>query len=222
MGLRAADKLAIREPDGDGPQQAFLAEAARRHRDDRHRRQRAARVRRPAARQAALLVYGPDGARIARYDKIHLFRFTHGNEDYDEARTISAGGEAGALDAPCGRVGLSICYDVRFPELYRALGDVALIVVPAAFTAPHRRGALGDAAARARDREPVLRARGRARRRASGRAPHVRPFDAGRSLGRDRRACTPKVRAWSSATSIPRASPTCEHGLPALAHRSLS
>jgi nitrilase len=77
----------------------------------------------------------PDGARIARYDKIHLFRFTSGAEDYDETRTIQPGDAVMVFDAPCGRVGLSICYDVRFPELYRALGDCALILVPAAFTA---------------------------------------------------------------------------------------
>src|SRR6476660_7784428 len=86
------------------------------------------------ARQS-LLVYGPDGVRVARYDKIHLFRFTHGDEDYDEAKTIVAGSEPATFAARCGRVGLSICYDLRFPELYRALGNLALIVVPAAFTA---------------------------------------------------------------------------------------
>jgi len=79
-------------------------------------------------------VYGPQGERIARYDKIHLFRFTHGDEDYDEAKTIVAGSAPTSFDATCGRVGLSICYDLRFPELYRAVGDVALLVVPAAFT----------------------------------------------------------------------------------------
>src|SRR4029453_18903930 len=84
---------------------------------------------------ATLLEYGPNGARVARYDKIHLFRFTHGSEEYDEARAISAGDAPMTLDAAPGRIGLSICYDVRFPELYRALGDLALIVVPAAFTA---------------------------------------------------------------------------------------
>ena len=89
----------------------------------------------PARVRQTLLVYGPDGARRARYDKIHLFRFTHGDEDYDEAQTIVPGGEPATFSAPCGRVGLSICYDLRFPELYRALGDLALIVVPAAFTA---------------------------------------------------------------------------------------
>jgi nitrilase len=135
MAAHARDKLDTQERDGDGPQQAFLARMAREHRqyviggsvpiacDD------------PTRAKQSLLVYGPDGARVARYDKIHLFRFTHGNEDYDEAKTIVAGSEPTSFDAPCGRVGLSICYDVRFPELYRALGDVALLVVPAAFTA---------------------------------------------------------------------------------------
>ena len=134
MALHARDKVAAREPDGDGPQQAFLSEMARAHRqyviggsvplacDD------------PARTRQSLLVYGPDGRRIARYDKIHLFRFTHGDEDYDEAKTIVGGSAPIAFDAPCGRVGLSICYDVRFPELYRALGELTLIVVPAAFT----------------------------------------------------------------------------------------
>jgi nitrilase len=134
MAQHAKDKVAAREPDGDGAQQAFLAAMARTHAifviggsvplacDD------SARTRQ------SLLVYGPSGARVARYDKVHLFRFTHGSEDYDEAKTIVAGGKPETFDAPCGRVGLSICYDLRFPELYRAEGDVALIVVPAAFT----------------------------------------------------------------------------------------
>ncbi|HSQ81814.1 MAG TPA: carbon-nitrogen hydrolase family protein [Casimicrobiaceae bacterium] len=135
MGLRARDKLDVRERDGDGVQQAFLARIARRHRqfviggsvpiasDD------------PDRVRQALLVYGPDGNRIARYDKIHLFRFTQGDEDYDEARTIKAGSAPATFAAPCGRVGLSICYDLRFPELYRRMGEMSLIVVPAAFTA---------------------------------------------------------------------------------------
>ena len=134
MGTRPVDKLAVREPDGRGPQQDFLAASAQRHRihlvggsvpiDDGD----------PARVRQSLVAYGPDGARVARYDKIHLFRFTHGDEDYDEARTIAAGAAPKAIDTAAGRVGLSICYDVRFPELYRALGDVALTVVPAAFT----------------------------------------------------------------------------------------
>ena len=80
------------------------------------------------------LVYDPAGQQVARYDKIHLFSFVKGEEAYDEARTITRGGQVVTVDMPCGKVGLSVCYDLRFPELYRAMGDCALIVVPAAFT----------------------------------------------------------------------------------------
>jgi len=135
LGARATDKIAAKENDGAGPQQDFLARMAREHRafivggsvpiasDESDRV------------KSACLVYGPGGARIARYDKIHLFRFAKGAEDYDELRTIVPGDDVVAFDTPCGRVGLSICYDVRFPELYRALGDCAILLVPAAFTA---------------------------------------------------------------------------------------
>ena len=137
MGLHAADKLAVQERDGDGPQQDVPRAMAR---------DAPASIviggsvpiaaATPARVRQTLLVYGPDGARVARYDKIHLFRFTHGDEDYDEAQhDRRRRRRRRRFDAPCGRVGLSICYDLRFPELYRALGDVALIVVPAAFTA---------------------------------------------------------------------------------------
>jgi predicted amidohydrolase len=80
------------------------------------------------------LVLGPDGRPAGRYDKIHLFGFNKGAESYDEARTIVPGETVGSFDAPCGRVGLAICYDMRFPELFRAMGECNLIVVPAAFT----------------------------------------------------------------------------------------
>ena len=134
LGAQPADKLRVAERDGAGPQQDFLAGHARRHGivliggsvplacDD------AQRVR------SACLAYGPDGTRLARYDKVHLFRFAQGDEAYDETRTIERGGAPVAFDAPFGRIGLSICYDVRFPELYRALGDCALVCVPSAFT----------------------------------------------------------------------------------------
>jgi len=80
------------------------------------------------------LVYDPSGQRVARYDKIHLFSFSRGEEAYDESRTIVHGDSVRSFEAPCGRVGLSVCYDLRFPELYRAMGECALMVVPAAFT----------------------------------------------------------------------------------------
>lgn len=81
-----------------------------------------------------LLAYAPDGRQAARYDKIHLFGFSRGEESYDESRTIVPGSEVGVLETPFARIGLSICYDLRFPELYRAMGHCDLIVVPAAFT----------------------------------------------------------------------------------------
>ncbi|WP_395822858.1 carbon-nitrogen hydrolase family protein [Collimonas sp.] len=80
------------------------------------------------------LVYDSNGQRVSRYDKIHLFSFTKDEESYDEARTIADGKDIVSFEAPFGKVGLSVCYDLRFPELYRAMGDCALIVVPAAFT----------------------------------------------------------------------------------------
>lgn len=136
MGQRDDDKLAIAEADGDGPIQAFLADTARRHGiwliggTLPIRAATADRVRN------ACCVYGPDGARVARYDKIHLFAFDNGRERYDEGRVLEAGSEPVAFDAEGLRVGLSVCYDLRFPELYRALMQPAcdLLVVPAAFT----------------------------------------------------------------------------------------
>ncbi|HVF65646.1 MAG TPA: carbon-nitrogen hydrolase family protein [Casimicrobiaceae bacterium] len=136
FGARATDKVGAAERDGDGPQQAFLADAARRHsvhvvggcvpiatNDER-------RVR------SACIVYGPDGQRVARYDKMHLFAYDDGVERYDEGKTIEPGEALAAVELPFGRVALSICYDIRFPELYRKIGDVALILLPSAFTVP--------------------------------------------------------------------------------------
>ncbi len=135
MALIAQDKVAAKERENDGIQQAFLARMAASHRIYVIGGSVPIACEDPNRTRQSLLVYGPTGERVARYDKIHLFRFTHGHEDYDEAKTIVAGDAPTTFDAPCGKVGLSICYDVRFPELYRALDDVALLVVPAAFTA---------------------------------------------------------------------------------------
>lgn len=134
MGHREADKLVHAEQPGDGPLQSFLSALARKHGiwllggTVPLVSAEAGKVRN------TLLAYGPDGAQVARYDKIHLFGFTRGTEAYDESRTIAPGSEVGVLDTPLARVGLSICYDLRFPELYRAMGQCDLIVVPAAFT----------------------------------------------------------------------------------------
>ena len=135
FGARATDKVAVREADGDGAQQAFLASEARRHKIWLVGGTVPVACADPDRVRSACLVYGPDGRRVARYDKIHLFAFARGDEHYDEGRTIEPGKKPVAIELPCGRVGLSVCYDVRFPELYRALGDLALILVPSAFTA---------------------------------------------------------------------------------------
>ncbi len=138
IGATDADRLAARETEGAGAIQDFLATTARRHgiwlvggsiplmADD------AAKLRN------SCLVFDPRGERVARYDKIHLFGFSKDGESYDEAATIERGSQVVAFDSPLGRIGLAICYDLRFPELFRAMArlpnPVDLLVVPAAFT----------------------------------------------------------------------------------------
>ncbi len=134
MGRADRDKLAVCEAPGDGPIQAFLSETARRHGIWVAGGTLPLRCPEPERVFNTQLVYGPDGQLCARYDKIHLFNFTKGAESYDESIAIRPGTAVQGLDLPCGRVGLSVCYDLRFPELYRALGDVNLLLVPAAFT----------------------------------------------------------------------------------------
>ncbi len=137
---RENDKIAVREADGHGPIQHFLAETAARHRIWLAGGTIPLAAPEPGKVMNSLLVYGPDGARLARYDKIHLFAFATGDESYDESRTMVPGRavrsfEMAPADGPRLKVGLSVCYDLRFPELYRSLGQPDLIMVPAAFTA---------------------------------------------------------------------------------------
>ena len=138
MGFRETDKLSVRESYGDGPIQRFLADAARRHGIWVIGGTLPLAVTEPSPGEERVLnttlVFDPEGKEAARYDKIHLFNFEKGSESFDEARTIRPGGEVRTFEAPFGRVGLSVCYDLRFPELYRRMGDVALVVVPSAFT----------------------------------------------------------------------------------------
>lgn len=85
----------------------------------------------------SMLLYNDHGEQVARYDKMHLFCFQHGDERYDEGEHINPGNEAVAVDTPFGRIGMAICYDLRFPELFRKLGEQApldLLLLPAAFT----------------------------------------------------------------------------------------
>ena len=138
MGLKDTDKLAVQEAAGEGPIQGFLARSARElglwivggtvplgASDRQHVRN-------------SSLVYAPTGQCVARYDKIHLFRFDNGLEQYDESRVIESGAapvtfELPSVDGHRYRVGLSVCYDLRFPELYRAM-RADLLLVPSAFT----------------------------------------------------------------------------------------
>lgn len=134
MGRADTDKLAIKEPNGAGPIQEFLARTARQHGVWLVGGTLPLASPEPGRVFNTSFVYGPDGAQVARYDKIHLFNFQRGAESYDESRAIRPGEAVQTFDAPCGKVGLSVCYDLRFPELYRAMGPVNLILVPAAFT----------------------------------------------------------------------------------------
>ncbi len=134
LGMHERDKLAHAETPGAGPIQAAMGAMAARHGIWLIGGTLPLVSAEPGKVLNTLLVYGPDGRQAARYDKVHLFSFSRGAESYDEARTITPGSSAQGVETPLGRVGLSVCYDLRFPELYRALGDCRLIVVPSAFT----------------------------------------------------------------------------------------
>ncbi|MGI4814707.1 MAG: carbon-nitrogen hydrolase family protein [Janthinobacterium lividum] len=137
MGRHDSDKVAIRETPGDlanGVIQRMLEESARTHRVWVVGGTLPLVAPEPERVLNTTLVFDPTGRQVARYDKIHLFSFSQGDQAFDESRTIRPGSAPTTFDAPFGRVGLSICYDLRFPELYRAFGDCALIVVPSAFT----------------------------------------------------------------------------------------
>ncbi len=134
MGRQETDKLSVAEPEGSGPIQAFLSAAAAQY--GIYLSSGSIPLVSPDAGRVfnTQLVYGPDGKQLARYDKIHLFSFARGEESYDESRAILAGDRISRLETPDITLGLSICYDLRFPELYRSMGQVDLILVPSAFT----------------------------------------------------------------------------------------
>lgn len=127
-------KVRAREKDGAGPLQDFLRETAARHKIWLVGGSIPLEASTPEKVRNCCLVHDDAGRRVARYDKIHLFGYQSGTERYNESQTIEAGSQIVTFDSPFGRVGLSICYDLRFPELYRAMGTVDLLVVPAAFT----------------------------------------------------------------------------------------
>ncbi|MBS4098458.1 MAG: carbon-nitrogen hydrolase family protein [Sulfuricella sp.] len=134
MASKDADRLAVREAEGKGPIQKFLARMAKQHKIWLVGGSVPLEASDPNKVRNACLVYDDKGKQVARYDKIHLFGLDLGNERYREEETIEPGDQVVVVETPYGKVGLSICYDLRFPELYRAMGDVDVIVLPAAFT----------------------------------------------------------------------------------------
>jgi predicted amidohydrolase len=134
LGRRDTDKVGLREAEGEGPLQAFLADQARIHGIWLIGGTLPLVASRPSRVRNTCLVFDPDGQPVARYDKIHLFGFQRGAERFDESATIEAGRTPVVVDIAGWRIGLSVCYDLRFPELYRALAPCDLIVVPSAFT----------------------------------------------------------------------------------------
>ena len=136
MGRADRDKLAIAEVPGTGPIQHMLAGAAKAHGVWVIGGTLPLQSGEPERVLNANCVYAPDGTLAARYDKMHLFRYDNGRERYDEGRVLLAGAGPVAFDAGGLRVGLSVCYDLRFPELYRRLMEPPcdLLSVPSAFT----------------------------------------------------------------------------------------
>lgn len=134
MGWKDTDKVAVREELGQGRIQDAMAQMARQHGvwiaggtlplacDD------------PAKVFNSTLVFNPAGEQVGRYDKVHLFGFRKGTEAYDEAQTIVPGRHPVCVDTPAGKTGIAVCYDLRFPELFRAPGSVNLWLLSAAFT----------------------------------------------------------------------------------------
>jgi len=140
MGMRDTDKRRVAEEQGDGPVQAFLAETARRLRLWIVAGTVPLRVPGEERVAAASLVFDERGERVARYDKIHLFDVDVPGraESYRESANVAPGAGTVVVETPAGKLGLSVCYDVRFPELFRRLSAAGaqLFSIPSAFTAP--------------------------------------------------------------------------------------
>ena len=138
MGLKDTDKLALREPFGDGPIQDFLSRSAQELGLWIVGGTLPLATSEPGLVRNSCLAFAPTGVCVARYDKMHLFRFTDGRVAYDETRVLQPGTdpvsfELASSDGHRYKVGMSVCYDLRFPELYRAL-NADLLLVPSAFT----------------------------------------------------------------------------------------
>ena len=140
MGITEEDKVAVREVEGNGPIQKFLSEQARQHDVWLVGGTVPLECPDPKKIYAACMVYDNKGNRVERYDKIHLFDvdLVDTGESYNESETIEYG-DSGikVVDSPFGKIGLAVCYDLRFPELFRGLLDLGaeIVALPAAFTA---------------------------------------------------------------------------------------
>ena len=138
MGLTEVDKVAIAEVAGQGPIQQFLSQQAARHKVWIVGGTIPIESGVPGKIYSASLLYNDNGEVIARYDKIHLFDVVleDSNESYNESETIESGNDVVVVDSPFGKLGMAVCYDLRFPELFRAMADVGMevCVLPSAFT----------------------------------------------------------------------------------------
>lgn len=139
MGLTETDKVDIAEVPGEGPIQNFLSRQAKSHGIWIVGGTIPLVSGQPGKVRAACLLFDADGQQVARYDKIHLFDVSleESGEKYTESETIEPGEQSVVVDTPFGRLGLAVCYDLRFPELFRNLIDdgMELLAVPSAFTA---------------------------------------------------------------------------------------
>ncbi len=138
MGLKDTDKVNLREAPGVGPIQERLAAIAQENNIYLVAGSIPLEAKESNKVLNTSLVFNPEGRQIARYDKIHLFGFQTETERYEESETIAPGSKPGQFQITVNGVdwqfGLSICYDLRFPEFYRSLGEVDCHIIPAAFT----------------------------------------------------------------------------------------
>lgn len=139
MGITEEDKVNQAEVPGTGPIQDFLAEQARKRGVWLVGGTLPMKSEIPGKVRAACLLFNDKGEQVARYDKIHLFdvHIESSSESYNESATISPGDDLVVVDAPFGRLGLAVCYDLRFPELFRSLlsQGMEICAIPSAFTA---------------------------------------------------------------------------------------
>jgi len=137
IGREDTDKLRIQEPFGKGPLQSFLAGQAREHGLWLMGGTIPLESGEPDRVLNSCLLYNPEGECMARYDKIHLFDVSvTAEESYSESRTMMPGADVTVAKTPIGNIGMSVCYDLRFPELYRRMlpQNIDIITVPSAFT----------------------------------------------------------------------------------------